>query len=102
MDVNGMTTEKRTSLMKKGACFICEEPGHMARQHEEYEKEKKKKGKGSYRKLTFTPPPKKKTIQEIHALLEALLPDETKQLMALAHPEPAQEEEKEQEEEEDF
>jgi hypothetical protein len=30
MDVDAMTTEKRMSLMKKGACFICEETGHLA------------------------------------------------------------------------
>ena len=32
MDVDAMTTEKRTALMRKGACFICEEPGHMAKE----------------------------------------------------------------------
>ncbi|PPQ91988.1 LOW QUALITY PROTEIN: hypothetical protein CVT25_004755 [Psilocybe cyanescens] len=30
MDVDVMTTEKQTSLMKKGACFRCKQPGHLA------------------------------------------------------------------------
>jgi len=42
MDIDAMSTEKRTALMRKGACFICEEPGHMARDHKEYEKKKGK------------------------------------------------------------
>jgi len=79
MDIDGMSTEKRTILMKKGACFICEEPGHMAREHDEYMR--RKKGKGSFRPTP--PPPKKHTIQEIHALLQALSVEETKQLVAL-------------------
>ena len=37
MDVDAMATEKRTALMRKGACFICEEPGHLAKDHQEYE-----------------------------------------------------------------
>ena len=35
---SAMSTEKRITLMKKGACFICEKPGHMARDHDEYVK----------------------------------------------------------------
>ena len=42
MDIDVMTTEKQAALMRKGACFICEEPGHMARDHKEY---KSKKGR---------------------------------------------------------
>jgi len=30
MDVDRMTVEERNDLMKKGACFFCKEPGHMA------------------------------------------------------------------------
>ena len=29
-DIDTMSTKKRAALMRKGACFICEEPGHMA------------------------------------------------------------------------
>jgi hypothetical protein len=31
MDVDSMTTEERTALMKKGACFICKTIGHLSR-----------------------------------------------------------------------
>ena len=30
MDIDAMSMEKRTALMRKGACFICKEPGHLA------------------------------------------------------------------------
>ena len=65
MDIDAMTTEKRAALMRKGACFICEEPGHMARDHKEY---KSKKG----RTWGNTSPPQKKTIKKIHTLLQEL------------------------------
>lgn len=76
MDIDAMTTEKRAALMRKGACFICEEPGHLARDHKEYEK---KKGKT----LGNTSPPPKRNIKEIHALIQALSPQETKDLLEL-------------------
>ena len=31
MDIDGMTAGKRAYLMKKGVCFKCEKPGHLAR-----------------------------------------------------------------------
>jgi Retrotransposon gag protein/Zinc knuckle len=31
VQVNAMTDAEKDSLMKKGACFFCKEPGHMAR-----------------------------------------------------------------------
>ena len=33
MDIDAMSMEKRAALMRKRACFICEEPGHLARDH---------------------------------------------------------------------
>ena len=30
MDVDRMTTEERTKLMKKGLCFGCKKPGHLS------------------------------------------------------------------------
>ena len=30
MDIDAMSMEKRAALMRKGACFICKEPGHLA------------------------------------------------------------------------
>lgn len=77
MDIDAMSMEKRTALMRKGACFICEETGHLARDHKEREK-KKENPRG-----TTSFPPKKKSINEIHALLQTLSGDETKELMAL-------------------
>jgi hypothetical protein len=78
MDIDAMSTEKRITLMKKGACFICEKPGHLARDHDEYmKKERKENTRGS---TSFMP---KKNINEIHALLEALSAEETKELLAL-------------------
>ena len=62
--------------MRKGACFICEEPGHMAQDHKEY-KAKKGRARGN------TSLPQKKTIKEIHALLQKLLTQETKELLVL-------------------
>jgi hypothetical protein len=93
MDIDAMSMEKRLALMKKGACFKCEKPGHMARDHDEYVKrEKKENARGSTSFL-----PKKKTIGEIHALLQALSDDETKELMALQS-----KEDKKKDEDEDF
>ena len=79
MDIDAMSTEKRITLMKKGACFICEKPGHMARDHDEYVKKNRKENVRG----TTSSPPKKKNINEIHALLQGLTNEETKELMAL-------------------
>ena len=82
MDVDAMSTEKRAALMRKGACFICEETGHMAKDHNDFMKKKKT----NIRKTTTTTPSsssKPKSIKEIHALLQALSPTETKELLAL-------------------
>ena len=43
MDIDAMSTEKRITLMKKGACFICEKPRHMARDHDEYVKKARRR-----------------------------------------------------------
>ena len=64
MDVGLMTTEKRTALMRKGACFICEEPGHLAR--------KKKRNTNQ-----------KRTVNEIHAFIDALNKEEKEELASL-------------------
>jgi len=32
MDVDAMTLEERSSLMKKGACFYCKECGHISKE----------------------------------------------------------------------
>jgi len=46
MDVDAMSAGKRNYLMKKGACFICEEPGHRAKEHDDFVKERDEKKKG--------------------------------------------------------
>jgi hypothetical protein len=69
MDVDAMTTEERTTLMKQGRCFLCRLFGHMAR-------DCPKKGKK-------TPPPAKKNVQDIHAMLTGLTKEEKEELLAL-------------------
>ena len=79
MDIDAMSTEKRITLMKKGACFICEKPRHMVHDHNEYVKKARKENARG----TTPSPPKKININEIHALPQGLTNDETKELMAL-------------------
>jgi hypothetical protein len=62
MEVDAMTMDKRTTLMKQGLCFKCEERGHLAR-------DCKKK--------------KKRDMKGIHALLTALSKEEKEELLAL-------------------
>jgi hypothetical protein len=104
MDIDRLSPEKRTALMKKGACFICEEPGHMAKEHDEYERKKKK----TIRRTDATPskspsksPSKKKDIKEIHALLQTLSPDKTRELLVLQASGQEQEEKEEEKEDDD-
>ena len=60
MDIDVMLMEKRAALMRKGACFICEEPGHLAQDH------KKQMEKGNDL-------PQKMKGKELHAHVRALL-----------------------------
>ena len=43
MDVDVLTAEERTNLMKKGACFRCREQGHLSRDCPNKEKKTKPK-----------------------------------------------------------
>ena len=72
MDIDGMSNEKRTYMMKKGLCFKCEKPGHRSRDCDE--EEKKDKGKK---------PARKRNIRGIHALLQTLSKEETAELLSL-------------------
>ena len=60
MDIDAMSMEKQAALMRKGACFICKEPGHLAQDH------KKQMEKGNDL-------PQKIKEKELHAHLRALL-----------------------------
>ena len=77
-----MSTDKRATLMKRGACFICEKPGHLARDHKAYEEAEKKKGK-TLERGNSERTPKKNNIEKIHALLSSLSPKETAQLLSM-------------------
>ena len=76
MDIDTMTMEKRTYLMKQGLCFKCKGRGHLARDC---------KGK----KKDTSP---KKNINDIHAMLMALTDEEKKGLLGLQQTEMKEEE----------
>ena len=59
MDVNAMTVDKRTKLMRKGACFKCKEVGHLSQDCK----------KGSLRFV----PQKKQGYKEAHTQIKALI-----------------------------
>jgi Ty3 transposon capsid-like protein len=105
MDIDRLTPEKRSFLMKKGACFKCEKPGHLAKEHDEYEKKEKEKKKASTRRTEATtstssttpskPTSSKKDMKKLHALLQALSTEEKEELFALQSPEKEKEEKEE-------
>src|ERR1700678_1486682 len=35
MDIDSLSVDERTKLMKEGKCFICRQTGHMAKDHKE-------------------------------------------------------------------
>ena len=76
MDIDAMTAGKRAYLMKKGACFICKEPGHRASEHDEYVKGQQK-GKGKDK------PAPKKDLKALHALFQSLTKGEKEELLAM-------------------
>ena len=51
MDVDSMTTDKQTELMKKGACFKCKKIGHRKDQCPENSPQQKKTGKDTYGRI---------------------------------------------------
>jgi hypothetical protein len=83
MDIDRLSPEKRTILMKKGACFICEKPGHLARDHDEHEKKEKGKWRASTRRTEASTDTsaKKKDVDKILALIQSLSEKETKQIV---------------------
>ena len=95
MDINTMTAGKRTYLMKKGACFVCKEPGHRASEHDKHVK-KQQKGKG---KDKATP---KKDLKALHALFQSLTKGEKEELLAMTKGKEKEDEDDEDDEKEDF
>jgi len=98
MDVDAMSTQKRAYLMKKGACFICEETGHRARDHNDYVKDQDdKKGKKPERKeVRATQKGKQATLKEIHALLNGLSKEDKEALVTMQKGGPSKDEEEEE------
>jgi hypothetical protein len=94
MDVDTMSTGKRNYLMKKGACFICEEPGRRAKEHDDFVKERdeKKKGKAKVN-------PQKKDLRALHNLFQGLSKAEKEELLLMTTEKPTGKDKKEKEEE---
>ncbi|PPQ94138.1 hypothetical protein CVT25_007986 [Psilocybe cyanescens] len=76
MDVDAMTTEERTSLMKKGACFRCKQTGHLA-----VDCPQKKKNNLFIPKELLK---KKWTPKDLHAHIRELNMEEREELASLA------------------
>jgi hypothetical protein len=95
MDIDAMSTEKRVALMKKGLCFICEKPGHLAKEH-------KDRNFGAERKDETKTTPKRKDLRKLHTYLQALTREEKEELFALQNPGDKDSEEKEEESDSDF
>ena len=97
MDVDTMTAGKCAYLMKKGACFVCEEPGHRASEHDKHvKKQQKSKGKDK-----TTP---KKDLKALHALFQSLTKGEKEELLAMTtqNGKGKEDEEEEDDDKEDF
>ena len=77
MDIDTMTAEKQTSLMKQGLFFKCKGQGHLAK-----DCKGKKKDNSSL----------KKNINNIHAMLMQLTEDEKKGLLGMQQTETKKEE----------
>jgi hypothetical protein len=98
MDVDAMSTGKRNYLMKKGACFICEEPGHRAKEHDDFVKERDEKKKGKAKANS-----QKKDLRALHNLFQGLTKAEKEELLSMSNGKDKKEKEEEVDsEDEDF
>jgi hypothetical protein len=78
MDVDTMSASKRNYLMKKGACFICEETGHRVKEHDDFVKEQDEKKKGKAKAN-----PQKKDLRALHTLFQGLTKEEKEELLLM-------------------
>ena len=62
MDVDAMTTQERSELMRKGLCFGCKKPGHLSRNCPD-----------KMRKTPSPQTPTKMKGKELHAHVRALM-----------------------------
>jgi hypothetical protein len=82
MDVDAMSTEKQSFLMRKGACFVCEGVGHRASDHKPGGSHYEEKKKGRF----IQQQQKKNNVREIHALLQGLTKEERQELVDMQPP----------------
>jgi hypothetical protein len=78
MDVDAMSAGKRSYLIKKGACFICKETGHRAKEHDDFVKEQDEKKKGKAKAN-----PQKKDLRVLHTLFQGLTKEEKEELLLM-------------------
>lgn len=76
MDIDAMSIDKRTLLMKEGRCFRCEEAGHLAK---DCKKEKKQEKKEERKKMDG-----KQLYAHIRALYKDMNEEEQEEFMSKA------------------
>ena len=67
MDIDNMSTNDQTDMMKKGLCFKCRKPGHRARDPKFYPEQQQ----GGY--ILLQRPPQKMKGKELHTHVRSLL-----------------------------
>jgi Zinc knuckle len=76
MDIDALTPEDRTNLMRRGACFTCRQTGHLSRDCP--------KKNQNYRPSTNSGNEKKKwNAKDIHAMIKGLSKEENEELANL-------------------
>ena len=80
MDVDTITADKQTQLMKNGSCFKCEKPGHRAKECPE----KRNQNTNTNRNPTLQKTSIKDTYRNIRTLLAQHSPEEEEEIMKMA------------------